>query len=124
MCSDMYPYTVEGLAATKPAFAFPQQPHAPTAASADVKSDVKADATLPAAVTTAAPEPTAPAAAAAAAVNANTTTGDSASVIAAAMPATENKCYDYDLVGVVIHAGVADAGHYYSYIKTRPDGTP
>lgn len=27
--------------------------------------------------------------------------------------------YDYELVGVVVHIGSADAGHYYSYIKER-----
>lgn len=32
-------------------------------------------------------------------------------------PATED--YDYDLVGVVMHHGDAEAGHYYSYIKDR-----
>lgn len=25
--------------------------------------------------------------------------------------------YKYDLVGVIVHAGTADSGHYYSYIK-------
>lgn len=25
--------------------------------------------------------------------------------------------YQYDLVGVIVHAGTADSGHYYSYIK-------
>ena len=27
--------------------------------------------------------------------------------------------FDYKLVGVVIHMGVADAGHYLSYINTE-----
>jgi len=30
----------------------------------------------------------------------------------------ENECYEYKLVGVNIHVGTADAGHYYSYINT------
>jgi ubiquitin carboxyl-terminal hydrolase 9/24 len=30
--------------------------------------------------------------------------------------------YDYELKGVVIHAGVAQGGHYYSYIKDRSKG--
>jgi ubiquitin C-terminal hydrolase len=25
--------------------------------------------------------------------------------------------YQFDLVGVIVHAGTADSGHYYSYIK-------
>jgi ubiquitin C-terminal hydrolase len=28
--------------------------------------------------------------------------------------------YDYRLVGVVVHSGGSDAGHYYSYIQVRP----
>lgn len=27
--------------------------------------------------------------------------------------------YDYDLVGVTVHTGTADGGHYYSFIKER-----
>ncbi|OMJ90056.1 hypothetical protein SteCoe_7634 [Stentor coeruleus] len=27
--------------------------------------------------------------------------------------------YDYDLVGVIVHSGTADSGHYYSFIKNR-----
>lgn len=27
--------------------------------------------------------------------------------------------YQYELVGVVVHMGTADSGHYYSYIKER-----
>jgi len=30
----------------------------------------------------------------------------------------ENECYEYKLVGVIIHVGTADAGHYYSLINT------
>lgn len=30
--------------------------------------------------------------------------------------------FDYKLVGVVIHMGVADAGHYISYINIERDG--
>ncbi|KAL3156421.1 hypothetical protein ABBQ38_000732 [Trebouxia sp. C0009 RCD-2024] len=29
--------------------------------------------------------------------------------------------YEYELKGVVVHSGTAFAGHYYSYIKARPD---
>ncbi len=32
------------------------------------------------------------------------------------VPAAE---YDYDLVGVLLHSGTADGGHYFSYIKER-----
>lgn len=31
----------------------------------------------------------------------------------------EDKNYEYDLVGVLVHAGTAEVGHYYSYIKDR-----
>ena len=27
--------------------------------------------------------------------------------------------YEYQLVGVLVHSGSADGGHYYSYIKER-----
>jgi len=27
--------------------------------------------------------------------------------------------YNYDLVGVLVHRGVAESGHYYSFIKVR-----
>lgn len=27
--------------------------------------------------------------------------------------------YEYELVGVLVHSGSADAGHYYSFIKER-----
>lgn len=32
--------------------------------------------------------------------------------------------YEYQLVGVLIHSGSADAGHYYSYIKERNKESP
>lgn len=31
----------------------------------------------------------------------------------------ENENYEYDLVGVTVHTGTADGGHYYSFIKER-----
>jgi ubiquitin C-terminal hydrolase len=31
----------------------------------------------------------------------------------------DDKYYLYDLVGVLVHSGSADAGHYYSFIKER-----
>jgi len=31
--------------------------------------------------------------------------------------------YEYRLVGVLVHAGVAQGGHYYSFIKDRADGS-
>lgn len=34
------------------------------------------------------------------------------------MPSEE---FDYKLVGVVIHMGVADAGHYISYVNVERD---
>ena len=37
-------------------------------------------------------------------------------------PNYEDDFYDYELVGVLVHSGTADAGHYYSYIKDRGDG--
>ena len=27
--------------------------------------------------------------------------------------------YQYELVGIVVHSGTADSGHYYSYIKEQ-----
>merc|ERR1712173_269282 len=30
--------------------------------------------------------------------------------------------YQYELVGIVVHTGSAEAGHYYSYIKDRVTG--
>uniref|UniRef100_A0A182T6S6 USP domain-containing protein n=1 Tax=Anopheles maculatus TaxID=74869 RepID=A0A182T6S6_9DIPT len=36
-----------------------------------------------------------------------------------------NENYEYDLVGVTVHTGNADGGHYYSFIKERnEDGDP
>lgn len=32
--------------------------------------------------------------------------------------------YEYELVGVLIHSGSADAGHYYSFIKERNKKSP
>ncbi|KAJ8306053.1 hypothetical protein KUTeg_016598 [Tegillarca granosa] len=32
---------------------------------------------------------------------------------------SENKQINYELVGVVVHSGQANAGHYYSFIKDR-----
>lgn len=34
-----------------------------------------------------------------------------------------NEEFDYKLVGVVIHMGIADAGHYISYINIERDGS-
>ena len=36
----------------------------------------------------------------------------------------DNEEFDYKLVGVVIHMGVADAGHYISYANIERDGDP
>lgn len=35
----------------------------------------------------------------------------------------ERECCEYELVGVVVHTGTADGGHYYSFIRerTQPD---
>lgn len=37
-------------------------------------------------------------------------------------PAHPLEYYEYDLVGVVVHSGNADSGHYYSFIKQRDTG--
>jgi hypothetical protein len=31
----------------------------------------------------------------------------------------EETCWEYKLVGVIVHSGTANAGHYWSYINTR-----
>lgn len=31
--------------------------------------------------------------------------------------------YEYDLIGVTVHTGTADGGHYYSFIKDRTSNT-
>jgi len=31
----------------------------------------------------------------------------------------EDDCWEYKLVGVIVHSGTANAGHYWSYINTR-----
>jgi ubiquitin C-terminal hydrolase len=36
----------------------------------------------------------------------------------------ESEATVYDLVGIIVHTGTADAGHYFSFIIHRnPDGT-
>jgi ubiquitin carboxyl-terminal hydrolase 9/24 len=44
-------------------------------------------------------------------------TGDSSS------PGLSHDFYDYNLVGVLVHAGVAQGGHYYSLRKDRSTGS-
>jgi len=34
----------------------------------------------------------------------------------------EDSYYEYELVGVLVHSGVAEAGHYYSFINTKRSG--
>lgn len=34
----------------------------------------------------------------------------------------DNEQYEYDLIGVTVHTGTADGGHYYSFIKDRTAG--
>lgn len=34
----------------------------------------------------------------------------------------EDQQYEYDLIGVTVHTGTADGGHYYSFIKDRTGG--
>lgn len=36
-------------------------------------------------------------------------------------PELDESYYEYELVGVLVHSGTADGGHYYSYIKDRED---
>ena len=43
---------------------------------------------------------------------------------AAVNEAGDNDKYKYELVGVLVHSGGADAGHYYSYIKERNKESP
>lgn len=31
----------------------------------------------------------------------------------------EEESYEYDLIGVTVHTGTADGGHYYSFIRDR-----
>uniref|UniRef100_A0A6P7F8D8 ubiquitinyl hydrolase 1 n=1 Tax=Diabrotica virgifera virgifera TaxID=50390 RepID=A0A6P7F8D8_DIAVI len=35
----------------------------------------------------------------------------------------EDEQYEYDLIGVTVHTGTADGGHYYSFIKDRTAGS-
>ncbi|KAK9875298.1 hypothetical protein WA026_007696 [Henosepilachna vigintioctopunctata] len=35
----------------------------------------------------------------------------------------EREQYEYDLIGVTVHTGTADGGHYYSFIKDRSSGS-
>ena len=35
---------------------------------------------------------------------------------------SDESYYEYELVGVVVHSGMAEAGHYYSFIKERTHG--
>ncbi|XP_020817577.1 ubiquitin carboxyl-terminal hydrolase 34 [Drosophila serrata] len=37
----------------------------------------------------------------------------------ASLDADIEECYEYELVGVTVHTGTADGGHYYSFIKER-----
>lgn len=41
--------------------------------------------------------------------------------MAAQLMEYQDDCWEYKLVGVVIHSGIADAGHYYSLINTGKD---
>ena len=43
----------------------------------------------------------------------------STSAIGAGSSTKESNSYPYDLVGIVVHSGQANAGHYYSFIKDR-----
>lgn len=31
----------------------------------------------------------------------------------------EDECYEYELIGVTVHTGNAEGGHYYSFIRER-----
>ena len=31
----------------------------------------------------------------------------------------EQECYEYELIGVTVHTGTADGGHYYSFIRDK-----
>ncbi|ALC45917.1 CG5794 [Drosophila busckii] len=41
----------------------------------------------------------------------------------ASLDADIEECYEYELVGVTVHTGTADGGHYYSFIKERTKNT-
>ena len=40
-------------------------------------------------------------------------------IIVSFVPNTPSKQINYELVGIVVHSGQANAGHYYSFIKDR-----
>lgn len=48
--------------------------------------------------------------------------GGSTSPSTNAMPGQDIPVFQYDLVGVLVHTGTADSGHYYSFIKDRSQG--
>ena len=31
----------------------------------------------------------------------------------------DDECYEYELIGVTVHTGTADGGHYYSFIRDK-----
>lgn len=45
--------------------------------------------------------------------------GEIESGIEAASISSESSPIQYDLVGIVVHSGQANAGHYYSFIRDR-----
>jgi hypothetical protein len=45
--------------------------------------------------------------------------GGSTSPSTYTMPGQDTPVFQYNLVGVLVHTGTADSGHYYSYIKDR-----
>ena len=45
--------------------------------------------------------------------------GGNTPIIVSFVPNTPSKQINYELVGVIVHSGQANAGHYYSYIKDR-----